>query len=222
IFSSIGFLPEEIVIADESSIDVFLESQEAGLDEVIVVGYGTQKKENLTGAVSQINAEDISLRPSTSVATSLQGLMPGLNIQIDNGDPSATPELNVRGFNSINGGSPLVLVDGIEGDIARVNPDDIESVSVLKDAASSAIYGARGSFGVILITTKRGKSGAMKVDYTNNFGWTSPTTRTDFVSDPYVYAKTIDAAIFGYNGSSYAKGFNDMDWEALRMVAAGE
>src|SRR5699024_10505708 len=116
VFSSIGFLPQEIVIENENTIDVFLESQEAGLDEVIVVGYGTQKKENLTRAVSQINAEDISLRPSTSVATALQGLMPGLNIQIDNGDPSATPELNVRGFNSINGGSPLVLVDGIEGD----------------------------------------------------------------------------------------------------------
>src|SRR5690606_1804132 len=185
------------------------------------VGYGVQKKAHLTGAVSQVNAEDIALRPDANIATTLQGLMPGLNIQMNDGDPSATPDINVRGFNSINGGSPLVLIDGIEGDITRVNPNDVESVTVLKDAASAAIYGARGAFGVILITTRTGKEGDMVVNYSNNFGWTTPTTRTDFITDPYLYGKTIDAAIFGYNGTSYTN-YNDLDWEAIKMVANGE
>src|SRR5690606_41790547 len=100
-----------------------------------------------------------------------------------NGDPSETPDINVRGFNSINGGGPLVLIDGIEGNITRVNPNDIESVTVLKDAASAAIYGARGAFGVILITTKTGKSGVTSINYSNNFAWTSPAARTDFITD---------------------------------------
>src|SRR5690606_38654739 len=117
---------------------------------------------------------------------------------------------NVRGFNSINGGSPLVLIDGIEGNINRVNPLDIESVSVLKDAASAAIYGARGAFGVILITTKTGKAGEMVVNYSNNFSWTTPTTRTDFITDPYLYGKTVDAALYGYNGTNYT-GYNALD-----------
>lgn len=221
IFSYLGYKKKEVLVGDKSNLNIILEEDSESLSEVVVVGYGTQKKENLTGAISQINAEDIALRPSSDITSSLQGLLPGLNIQVNSGDPSATPDINVRGFNSINGGSPLVLVDGIEGDITRVNPQDIQSVTVLKDAASAAIYGARGAFGVILITTKTGKSGDMVVNYTNNFGWTTPTTRTDFISDPYVYGKTVDAAIFGYNGSSWT-GYNDMDWETIRMVADGE
>ena len=196
-------------------------SNASDLDEVIVVGYGSQQRANLTGAVAQVNTEDIALRPDANIANTLQGLMPGLNIQVNTGNPSATPDINVRGFNSINGGGPLVLIDGIEGNITRVNPNDIVSITVLKDAASSAIYGARGSFGVILITTKKGQEGKMTVNYTNNFAWTRPTTRTDYLSDPYIYGKTIDAAIFGYNGTSYT-GYNDLDWEAIKMVANGE
>lgn len=221
IISYTGFVQQEVPLNGRTSITLVLKEDQAQLNEVVVVGYGTQKKENLTGAVSQVNSEDIALRPSADVTGSLQGLLPGLNIQINNGDPTATPDVNVRGFNSISGGSPLVLVDGIEGNIARVNPNDIASVSVLKDAASAAIYGARGAFGVILITTKAGKSGDVRVNYTNNFGWTTPTTRTDFVSDPYVYGKTVDAALFGYNGTNYT-GYNDMDWEIIKMVANGE
>src|SRR5690625_4439497 len=161
------------------------------------------------------------MRPDANIVSALQGMIPGLNIQVNSGNPMATPDINIRGFNSINGGSPLVLIDGIEGDITRVNPQDIESVSVLKDAASAAIYGARGSFGVILITTKTGSDEKMVVNYTNNLGWTRPTTRTDFISDPYLYGKTVDAAIYGYNGSTYT-GYNDFDWETIKMVSRGE
>ncbi|MBJ7882481.1 SusC/RagA family TonB-linked outer membrane protein [Gelidibacter salicanalis] len=222
VFSFVGYVTKEVELGTSNSIKVILDVDVASLDEVIVVGYGTQKKENLTGAISQINADDIALRPVSDVSTSLQGLLPGLNIQVNNGDPSATPDINIRGFNSINGGGPLVLIDGIVGDITRVNPQDIQNVTVLKDAASAAIYGARGAFGVILITTKTGKSGDMRVDYSYNLGLTSPTTRTDFITNPYVYGKTVDAALNGYNGSNYTGYTSDMDWETIRMVADGE
>lgn len=221
LITAVGYTAREMVVTAGEQLQVILEEDVSELEEVVVVGYGVQKKAHLTAAVSQVNAEDIALRPEANIATTLQGMMPGLNIQMNDGDPSATPDINVRGFNSINGGSPLVLIDGIEGNITRVNPNDIESVTVLKDAASASIYGARGAFGVILITTKTGKSGATSVTYTNNFGWTTPTARTDYISDPYVYGKTVDAALYGYNGSSYTR-YNEMDWETIKMVANGE
>lgn len=221
VFSFVGYASQEVPVNNRSAIDVVLIPDIATLQELVVVGYGTQKKMNLTGAIAQIDAEDLAARPDNDITSSLQGILPGLNIQINSGDPTATPDINIRGFNSINGGDPLVLVDGIESDITRVNPQDIKSVTVLKDAASAAIYGARGAFGVILITTKTGKAGDMVVNYSNNFGWTTPTTRTDFVTDPYVYGKTVDAALFGYNGTTYT-GYDDMDWEAIKMVARGE
>ncbi|MBE8721937.1 SusC/RagA family TonB-linked outer membrane protein [Sphingobacterium sp. Ka21] len=221
LITALGYEEQLLPYEVGTPLNIVLQAKKSDLDEVVVVGYGVQKKANLTGAVAQINAEDIALRPDANISATLQGLMPGLNIQINNGDPSATPDINVRGFNSINGGGPLVLIDGIEGDITRVNPNDIESVTLLKDAGTAAIYGARGAFGVLLITTKTGKVGTTTVEYTNNFAWTTPTARTDYISDPYVYAKTVDAAIFGYNGSSYSQ-YNAMDWEAIQMVARGE
>lgn len=222
VFTTMSYEAVEMKFSSSSSsLNISLKDMFSDLEEVVVVGYGTQKKINLTGAVSQIKGDDIAVGSATNVVTALQGLLPGLNIQLNNGDPTGTPDINVRGFNSINGGSPLVLVDGIEGNIMRVNPLDIESVSVLKDAASAAIYGARGAFGVILITTKTGKAGDMVVNYSNNFAWTTPTTRTDFITDPYLYGKTIDAALYGYNGTSYT-GYNDMDWETIRLVSKGE
>jgi len=154
----VGFETYEVTIEDQSNLTIQMSANTSVLDEVVVVGYGTQRKGNLTGAVGSIDAEDIALRPAPDVTSALQGLLPGLNIQMNSGDPTATPDINIRGFNSINGGSPLVLIDGIEGDITNLNPQDIESISVLKDAASAAIYGARGAFGVIIITNKTGKS----------------------------------------------------------------
>lgn len=222
VFSFLGYKPSEVTVGSEDDFEITLELSAESMDEVVVVGYGTQDKENLTGAVSQVDAKDLSMRPVADATSSLQGKLPGLNIQVNDGDPASKPDINIRGFNSINGGSPLVLVDGIEGDINKVNPQDIETVTVLKDAASAAIYGARGSFGVVLITTKTGQSGDMVVDYNNNFSWTTTTTRTDFISDPYVYGKTVDAALKGYNGSSYTGYDSDMDWETIKMVGKGE
>ncbi|MBX6379371.1 MAG: TonB-dependent receptor [Thermoflavifilum aggregans] len=221
VFSYIGYRPKEVAVNGQSYIQVVLEGNISQLSQLVVVGYGVEKKENLTSAISQIDDKYITSRPTSNVVASLQGLLPGLNIQSNNGDPGARPDINVRGFNSINGGSPLVLIDGVEGDITRVNPADIKSVTVLKDAASAAIYGARGAFGVILITTKMGQAGKMTLNYTNNIGWTTPTVRTDFISDPYVYGKTVDAALYGYNGTTYT-GYNDLDWATIKMVADGE
>ncbi|TZF85048.1 TonB-dependent receptor [Pedobacter sp. BS3] len=222
VISYTGFVSQEIPVKGQTGpLSITLKEDTQGLSEVVVVGYGTQKRINLTGAVAQIDSKDLESRPSPNITTSLQGLLPGLNIQSNNGNPSDAPDINVRGFNSINGGSPLILIDGIQGSIDRVNPLDVESVTVLKDAASSAIYGARGAFGVILITTKKGKAGKMTVDYTNSFGQTTTTTRTDYISDPYVYGKTVDAALFGYNGTTYT-GYNDADWEKIKQVASGE
>lgn len=220
IISYTGFVTKELA-ASSASFAVTLTEFMQNMNEVVIVGYGTTKKPNLTGAISQVSGEAINQRPTSNVVNSLQGLLPGLNIQSNNGNPGETPEINVRGFNSINGGSPLILIDGIEGSIDRLNPMDVENVTVLKDAASAAIYGARGAFGVILITTKKGKEGKLQINYTNNFGQARPTNRTNFISNPYDYGKTVDAALYGYNGTNYT-GYTDADYEKLQQVISGE
>lgn len=221
VVSYMGYLTQEIKIDNRRTVDIVLKEDIASLDEVVVVGYGTTKKQNLTAAVTQINADELGNRANTSIVQSLQGTMPGLNIQSNNGDPRQNPEINVRGFNSINGGSPLVLINGIEGNMNLLNPTDIESITVLKDAGSAAIYGARGAFGVILVTTKKGTQGNVKVNFNSTVSMASPAVRTDYISDPVEYGRTIDAAIFGYNGSSYTGYTSEQDWERLQLVANG-
>ncbi|MDO6803889.1 TonB-dependent receptor [Wenyingzhuangia sp. 1_MG-2023] len=221
VISYVGYTSQEISVTNLKTIDVVLKESVSNLDEVVIVGYGTTKKQNLTAAVDQVNAEDLGKRANVSIVSALQGVMPGLSIQSNNGDPRQNAEINVRGFNSINGGSPLVLVDGIEGNINILNPSDIESVTVLKDAGSAAIYGARGAFGVILVTTKKGKEGKIKVDFNSSVSVATPAVRTDYISDPVLYGKTIDAAIYGYNGSSYTGYTSDEDWDRLQQVADG-
>ena len=156
--SSLGYKSTEITVGRSSLITITLENDNELLDEIVVVGYGTQKKANLTGAVSVVKADAIKDRSSLDVAHMLQGSVPGLNITTSSGRSSQAATLNIRGRNSINGGSPLVLIDGAEGDLLYVNPADVESISVIKDAAAAAIYGAKASAGVILVTTKSGSS----------------------------------------------------------------
>ncbi|WP_198036133.1 SusC/RagA family TonB-linked outer membrane protein [Salegentibacter sp. T436] len=222
VFSFLGYESKEVNIGSQSAFNITLEEDSESLDEVVVVGYGTQREENLVGSVSTADLGNIETRPSADIASSLQGAVPGLNIRsASGGDPSTTPEINIRGFNSINGGSPLVIIDGIEGDLANINPNDIESVTVLKDAGAAAIYGARGSFGVVLITTKSGKEGEFNVEYSNNIGFTTNTTRTDFVTNPYTYAKWVDDAIGSYHSGCYVC-YEDEDWEIAQQVGNGE
>lgn len=144
---------------DGTPLDVTLKEDSEMLDEVVVVGYGTQKKVNVTGAVSMVGSEVIESRPVANVTQALQGAVPGLNLTVggNGGDLNSGMNINIRGTGSIGNGStdkPLILIDGIEGDLNTLNPNDVESVSVLKDAASASIYGSRAAFGVILVTTK--------------------------------------------------------------------
>lgn len=161
-------------------VAVTLKEDTEVLDEVVVVGYGTQKKANLTGAVSQVSMEKVlGNRPVANVGTALQGAIPGL-VVTPKASPGENTGFNIRGTTSINGGGPLVLIDNVPGDVNLLNPEDIESVSVLKDAASAAVYGARSAFGVVLITTKKAKKGEkMTINYNNTLGWTTSIGRPE-------------------------------------------
>lgn len=189
----------------QDNITVYMTEDAMNLQETVVVGYGVQKKVNLTGAVSTVTSKELDNRTSPTLTHMLQGSVPGMFVSTSNGSPDDVASINIRGYNSINGGSPLVLIDGVEGDMAKVNPHDVESVSVLKDASSAAIYGARASFGVVLITTKSGKDSKGKpvVRYSGNGGFSVPTTRTDYESRGYDSVYINDLFTFATNGTNY-------------------
>ncbi len=185
----IGYLEQNINTAGLTKIDITLVEDTKSLEEVVVVGYGVQKKVNLTGAVEQVTSEVFDNRPMSNVTQGLQGVIPNLNISLADGKPFRSASYQVRGISSIGqGGSALVLIDGVEGDPTMLNPNDIASVSVLKDAASAAIYGARGTFGVVLITTKNPNKEKTSVTYNANFMMKSPIVVPDMVTDSYTYA----------------------------------
>ncbi|MDF2190346.1 TonB-dependent receptor [Paraflavitalea sp. CAU 1676] len=198
-------------------LSVQLLSTSSQLTDVVVVGYGTQKKANLTGAVGQVDAKAIRDRPVANASQALQGKVPGLNITFGDGHPGSGGTFNVRGFATVTGGTgaPLVLVDGVPGNINMINPRDIENISVLKDASAAAIYGARAAFGVILVTTKTAKKGKIIVNYSNNFSWQTPTVRTDFMTDGYDVAKMMDSAFLRSTGNTYTR-YTDKDYEELK------
>ena len=181
VFSFVGMKAEERLVGDASTINVVLQADAKALSEVVVVGYGTQAKANLTGAVSTVDTKVLESRPITDVARGLQGTTPGLTITTSSGAIGQNPDIRLRGMTGslmVPGAKPLILVDNVEiPSLQMINPEDIESISVLKDAASSSIYGARGAWGVILITTKTGKRNTRpKVTYSNNFSYSTPTT----------------------------------------------
>ena len=170
-FRYVGYIPQELSVANQTTINVSLKESVSALDEVVVVGYGVVRKRDLVGAVDQVDSKMIGERANMNISSSLQGTMPGLNISMRDGKPSRNATLNLRGTGSIGaGGSALILIDGVEcdGDMTTVSPSDVESVSILKDASSAAIYGARGAFGVVLITTKKAGKGRTKVNYSGS------------------------------------------------------
>lgn len=175
---TISYLGYATQVVPAGTSKVVLKSNDTKLNEVVVVGFGTQKKVNLTGAVTAVSGEELDSRPVSNATQALQGMVAGLQITQAAGSLDDTPSLNVRGTTTIgqgSSGSPLVLIDGMEGDINTINPQDIASVSVLKDAAASSIYGSRAPFGVILITTKTGgKRDKVSVNYNNNFRFSTP------------------------------------------------
>ena len=178
--TAIGYKTAEEPVRGRAVVNIVLEDDVETLEEVVVVGYGVQKRVNLTGAVGITDAKALETRPVSNATSALQGLVPGLQITSRSGSMEKTPSMNIRGTATIGegtSGNPLVLIDGMEGDLNTINPQDIESVSVLKDAASASIYGSRAPFGVILVTTKSGKEGKVQINYNNNFRWGSPTVK---------------------------------------------
>lgn len=193
--SYIGYITQELTVSGQS-MKVIMEEDTKTLEEIVVVGFGTQRKVNLTGSVGIATGKDIEARPVMNVSQALQGMVPGLNISLNTGELDKEMNINIRGRGTIGDGSsgnPLVLIDGTEGNINSINPQDIDNISVLKDAAASSIYGSRAPFGVILITTKKGVAGKAKLNYNNSIRVSSPINMPEMM-DSYTFANYFNAA----------------------------
>ncbi|MDE7408314.1 MAG: SusC/RagA family TonB-linked outer membrane protein, partial [Muribaculaceae bacterium] len=197
-FSYVGFKKERVKVNGQSKINVVLTEDNNMLDEVVAIGYGKQRRRNIVGAVENVSGKEIEGRPNGYVIRSLQGMVPGLNIQMNDGKPTRSAAMQIRATTqSIGaGGSALCLIDGVEADITAMNPEDIESISVLKDASSTAVYGARGAFGVILVTTKNAKKGKTQVDYSGSVSFISETNRPELVTDAYTWYQSFQEAYY--------------------------
>lgn len=193
--SYIGYVQQVVVVNGKNFLPIILQEDTEVLDEVVVVGYGVQKKVNLTGSVSAVNGDELSHRPVVDATQSLQGLVPGLVVSNNgSGRPGASGTLTLRGQGNLgNNANPYVLVDGVEMSLSDVNPSDIENISVLKDAAACAIYGARAAYGVILVTTKKGEDGKMRINYQGTVGWTTPTVMPE-MANSYDFANYFNTA----------------------------
>ncbi len=215
VFSYIGYVDEVRSLGNQAKFNITLKDDTELLAESVVVGYGTQKKVNLTGAVAAITADEFKDRPVASVGQALQGVIPNLNVTMSSGRPGAGANYNIRGVTSPNGGTPLVLVDGVETYLDRINSNDIESISVLMDASSAAIYGARAASGVILVTTKSGKTdSAPKVTADARFSVSANTASTDFETRGYYHAKIVDMFNLSRSGVTYSN-YTDEDYQRL-------
>ena len=212
VFSFVGMKTQEIVVEGKTTINVTMAEEAIGIEEVVAVGYGTQIKANLTGAVTQVKVDKVlRSRPVTNIATALEGSLPGVQITSSSGRPGEQSDIDIRGMMSINGGSPLVLVDNVPMNIHDLNPADIESVSVLKDAAASAIYGGRAAFGVILITTKKAsRNEPIKFNYTSNLVFSQATDLPEKAST----LELIDA-FQAWGNSYYPTGQDLATWKGL-------
>jgi len=197
VFSIVGFKAKEAVVSGSATLNITLIENLLDLDEVVVVGYGTQKKINLTGAIDVVDGEMLANRPAPNVAMLVQGVSPNTNIGLSSfgGEPGATQSWNIRGVGSLNStAKPLILVDGVEANPDFLDPESIESISILKDASASAVYGSRASFGVILITTKKGaKNQSMNIQYSNNTSITVPIY-VPSMENSLVYATAFNQA----------------------------
>ena len=202
VISYVGYQTQEITVGNQTVINIKLKTDIKALSEVVVVGYGSQKKANLTGAVDMVTAEVFENRPITNINQGLQGVLPNLNIKMGDGKPNQAPSFNIRGATSIGqGGNALVLIDNVEGDPSLINPADIATITLLKDAASASIYGARGVFGVVLITTKNPAAGKTNITYSTNFSFKKPIVVPDLVTDGYTWSKMFAESFVNFQGS---------------------
>jgi TonB-linked SusC/RagA family outer membrane protein len=219
--SYIGYKSQEVQVVTGKTINITLVEDSETLDEIVVIGFGTQKKVNLTGAVGLADAKDLESRPVTSATQALQGMVPGLQISTNSGELDKNMSINIRGAGTIgegSSGSPLILIDGMEGDLNTVNPQDIENISVLKDAAASSIYGSRAPFGVILVTTKNGKQGHTSINYNNSFRVSSPINLPKMM-DSYTFANFLNSASINSGGTAVFG--DDLMQKMLDFQAAG-
>lgn len=216
IFSFIGYHSEEVPVNGRSKIDISLMEDIMNLDEVVVIGYGTQKKETMTGAISTIETEKLVQSPVANISNSLVGRLPGLIALQSSGEPGFDQSnIRIRGIGTLNAGdesAPLILVDGVPRNFNELDPNEIASISILKDASATAVFGVRGANGVILVTTKTGISGKPQISYTSNFGFQSPTQLPEMLSS-YEYAKLRNEANENMGQAPY---FSDQDLELYK------
>lgn len=234
--SYIGYATQEVTVKG-TRLSVVLREDSKALDEVVVVGYGTQKKVNLTGAVSVVSTKDLRIKPVGQTSVALQGLIPGLTIKQSTGEPGNDgASIRLRGVGTLSDSDPLVLIDGIEGSMNNIDPSSIESITTLKDAASASIYGSRAANGVILVTTKRGKEGKFNVSYSGYFGWQEATDMPKLVDavgymellnvaysnvgrDP-LYSEGLINAYKSQNGIS-SDEYPNTDWQDQTLTGSG-
>ena len=239
VFSYIGMLTQEVAVNNQSTINVSLTTDTKSLEEVVVVGYGTQKKKDLTGAVSTIDAKDVGGRQTVQISEALQGSIAGVSVTRGSGAPGASSSILIRGITTLGTNSPLIIVDGVPvSSIDNVNPNDVETITVLKDAASASIYGSRGAAGVVLVTTKRAKEGQSSFEYNAEYGVQKATALPAYVSAPeymrlFNEQATNDGAAAGpysadfitnfdkYNQETPDKfPFSNTDWQKTVMTKA--
>lgn len=222
VFSYIGFKTQEIQITNQKTLNVVMEEDSETLDEVVVVGYGVQKKKLVTGATVQVKGETLAKMNTNSPLQAMQGQTPGVNISSTSGQPGEGMKVSIRGLGTVGNASPLYLIDGVGGDISTLNPADIESIDVLKDAASAAIYGAQAANGVVLITTKSGKAGKAQISFDAYYGWQTQARKADMLNaQEYMMIMDEQAVNSGnapYDWSSYESIYDangnvyDTDW----------
>lgn len=216
--SYVGYAPKTVKIEDSGSYNIRLQEIASELDDVVVVGYGSQKKVNLTGAVSVVQAKDLNGRPTGNAATALQGADPSLNLTMGSGGPDSGTTLNIRGATSINSSTPLVLVDGVEMDLTRVNANDIESVSILKDASAAAVYGAKASAGVVLVTTKSGQNDTRaRVSFDLKAGWKRQTTSSEYMSSGFWQMYVNEQSMLANSGKRFLTEYQENEYAQLWM-----
>ncbi|MDE6285726.1 MAG: TonB-dependent receptor plug domain-containing protein, partial [Muribaculaceae bacterium] len=201
-FSYVGFTPRDIAVTG-NRLDVALTENAENLNELVVVGYGVMKKKLVTGATAQIKGDEIAKMNTTSPLQAMQGQLPGVNITSNSGQPGESMKVQIRGLGTIGNASPLYLIDGVGGDISTLNPADIESIDVLKDAASAAIYGAQAANGVVLITTKQGREGKATVSFDGYFGWQNVAKKVDMLNSRQ-YMQIMDEQQIAEGSAPYA------------------
>ena len=201
VVSFLGYISQEIDIAGRASIDINLEADLSELGEVVVVGYGTQKKSDLTGAISTLGGRDIAERRTSQISQALQGAIPGVMVTRNNNAPGSSATIRIRAITTIGNSNPLIIMDGIPiSSLDNINPNDIENISVLKDAASASIYGSRAAAGVIVVTTKRAKKGELSLNYNFEYGTEVPTRIPEYV-DVTRYMQVVNELRWNDNGN---------------------